>query len=145
MRTIIVRRTLKAPIDRVFDLLADHANYHLMPGISKSTLVRKGRPGRNGVGAVREFDAGPAWFQEEITAYQRPVRLDYLITASRPPLQHQGASIRLAKTAAGTEVTWRSTFRVKAPLIGGLLTPLLARRLEKGFIALLEHIDRRLA
>lgn len=145
MKTIIVRRTLKAPIDRVFDILADHANYHLMPGVAKATLVRKGRPGRNGVGAIREIEAGPAWFQEEITAYQRPVRLDYLITASRPPIQHQGASIRLEKTAAGTEVTWRSSFRVKLPLIGGLLSLLMARKLEKAFAAMLADIDRRLA
>jgi uncharacterized protein YndB with AHSA1/START domain len=145
MKTITVRRTIKAPIERVFDVIADHANYQDFPGIKASKLVREGKTEKNGVGAVREIDAGKAWFQEEITAYERPRRLDYLIVKSRPPLEHQGGSVRLESTPEGCAVTWTTTVGVKLPLIGGLLDRLLVPQLERGLAGTLKHIERKLA
>jgi uncharacterized protein YndB with AHSA1/START domain len=145
MQTIVVKRTIKAPIEKVFDLLSDHANYKDFPGVKDSELVKKGKPHKNGVGAVREIDAGTAWFREEITAYERPVRLDYLITKSRPPMEHKGGSVRLEATAEGTEVTWSSTLRIRIPLIGGLVTRLVAPQLAKAFAGTLKNVDKRLA
>lgn len=145
MQTIVVKRTIKAPIEKVFDLLSDHANYKDFPGVKDSELVKKGKPHKNGVGAVREIDAGTAWFREEITAYERPVRLDYLITKSRPPMEHKGGSVRLEATAAGTEVTWSSTLRIRIPLIGGLVTKLVAPQLAKAFAGTLKSVEKRLA
>ena len=132
MKTITVQRTLKAPMERVFDIIADHANYKDFPGIRASKLVREGKAEKNGVGAVREIDAGKAWFQEEITAFERPRRLDYLIVASRPPLEHQGGSVRLQPTQEGCTVTWTTTVGVKIPLIGALLDRLLVPQLQRG-------------
>lgn len=145
MRTITVRRTIDAPIEKVFDALADHANYKDFPGIRASKLIREGTAERNGVGAVREIDAGKAWFQEEITAFERPRRLDYRIVKSRPPLDHRGGSVRLEPAGAGCAVTWTTTVGVKIPLIGGLLDRLLAPQLERGLAGTLSHIERRLA
>ena len=145
MKTITITRTLKAPPERVFDIIADHANYKDFPGIRDSKLVREGKADKNGVGALREIDAGKAWFQEEITAYDRPRRLDYLIVKSRPPLEHQGGSVRLEPDAAGCKVTWTTTVGVKIPLIGGLLDKLLVPQLERGLAGTLKHIERRLA
>ncbi|PTU31735.1 SRPBCC family protein [Stenotrophobium rhamnosiphilum] len=145
MQTIVVKRTIKAPIEKVFDMLSDHANYKDFPGVKDSELVKKGKPHKNGVGAVREIDAGTAWFREEITAYERPVRLDYLITKSRPPMEHKGGSVRLEATAAGTEVTWSSTLRIRIPLIGGLVTKLVAPQLAKAFAGTLKSVEKRLA
>lgn len=145
MRTIVVKLTLQAPIERLFDQISNHAGYTALPGVRKATLVKNGRPNKNGVGAVREVDAGLLWVREEITAYQRPRRLDYQIVSSRPRLEHRGGSIRLKKTASGTEVTWTSTFRVAAPLLGRLLTPLFAAQLARGFKAGLQEFGRRAA
>jgi uncharacterized protein YndB with AHSA1/START domain len=145
MQTIVVKRHIKAPIEKVFDLLSDHANYKDFPGVKDSELVKKGKPHKNGVGAVREIDAGTAWFREEITAYERPVRLDYLITKSRPPMEHKGGSVRLQSTSEGTEVTWSSTLRIRIPLVGGLLTRLVAPQLAKAFAGTLKNVDQRLA
>ena len=144
MQTIVVKRTIKAPIEKVFDLLSDHEGYRNFPGVRDASLVKKGKPNKNGVGAVREIDAGTAWFREEITAYQRPTRMDYKITQSRPPIDHQGASVQLQKTADGTVVTWTSTLRIRIPLIGGLITRLMAPQLSKAFAGTLKNIDQRL-
>lgn len=145
MQTITVKRLIKAPIEKVFDLLSDHEGYRNFPGVRDAVLTRKGKPHKNGVGAVREIDAGTAWFREEITAFERPTRMDYRITKSRPPLDHQGGSVQLEKTADGTAVTWTSTLRVRVPLIGGLLTRLMAPQLARAFAGTLKNVDQRLS
>jgi uncharacterized protein YndB with AHSA1/START domain len=148
MKTVTVTRTLNAPIEQVFDVIADHANYKQFPGIRDSKLVREGRTEKNGVGAVREIDAGKAWFQEEITAYERPRRLDYLIVKSRPPLKHEGGSVRLepdGPDGARCKVTWTTTVGVNLPLIGGLLDKVLMPQLERGLVGTLKSIEKRLA
>jgi len=145
MKTITVKRTIKAPIEKVFDLLADHANYKSFPGIKESKLVREGKTDKNGVGALREITAGPAWFQEEITHYERPRRLDYLIVKARPPMQHEGGSVRLAPHPDGCEVTWTTTVHIAIPLLGALLDKVMLPQLERGLAGTLKHIERKLA
>lgn len=145
MQTVHVERTIKAPIEKVFDLISDHANYKDFPGVKDSELIKKGKPHKNGVGAVREIDTGTAWFQEEITAYERPVRLDYQIVKARPAIEHKGGSVRLEATAEGTKVTWTTTLRIKIPVVGGLITRVAAPQLGKAIGGMLKDIDRRLA
>ncbi len=145
MQTITVTRTIKAPIDKVFELLSDHANYKSFGGLKDSRLVREGKTEKNGVGAVRLIDAGAAWFEEEITAFERPTRMDYVIRRSRPPIEHKGGSVRLKETAAGTEVVWTSTLRFKIPVIGDFLTKVLAAQVGKSFGGMLKSIERKLA
>lgn len=145
MQTITVTRTLKAPIDKVFELLSDHANYKNFGGLKDSRLTREGKTEKNGVGALRLIDAGPLWFEEEITVFERPTRMDYVIRRSRPPIDHEGGSIRLKQTAAGTEVVWTSTLRFRIPLIGNLLTKLAAPQLGKSFGGMLKSVERKLA
>jgi uncharacterized protein YndB with AHSA1/START domain len=145
MQTVHVERTIKAPIEKVFDLISDHANYKDFPGVKDSELLKKGKPHKNGVGAIREIDTGAAWFQEEITAYDRPNRLDYQIVKARPAIEHKGGSVRLETTADGTKVTWTTTLRIKVPLVGGLLTRVAAPQLGKAIGGMLKDIEKRLA
>ena len=109
MQTITVRHTIRAPIEKVFDAISDHANYKQFPGVSDSRLIKLGSPSKNGVGAVRWVKSGLANFNEEITRYERPTRMDYFITRSFPPLRHQGGTVRLEKTPDGTLVTCTTT------------------------------------
>src|SRR4051812_26281597 len=95
MRTVKVERVLDAPIERVFELLSDHAGYAKLPGVKAARLVKEGASERDGVGAEREIRVTGAWFREVVTAFERPSRMDYRIVASRPPLEHEGGSVRL--------------------------------------------------
>ena len=145
MKTITVTRTIPAPIEKVFDILADHANYKSFPGVKESRLVKEGKPDRNGLGAVRYIAAGPLTFEEEITAYERPRRFDYLITKCSAPLEHQGGSLRFESVNGATKVTWTSIMRVKVPIIGGLLTKVMIGKLGSAFGSMLKETERRLA
>lgn len=145
MQTITVQRTIPAPIEKVFDVLADHANYKSFPGVKDSVLVKEGKGDRNGLGAVRRIQAGGITFEEEITAYERPQRFDYLIIKCSAPLEHQGGSLRFERVGDATRVTWTSTLRIKVPVVGGLLTKLAAGKLGAAFGSMLKETERRLA
>jgi uncharacterized protein YndB with AHSA1/START domain len=142
MRSIHVSRTIPAPPEAVFDRLADHANYERFRGIHASRLLREGEPAPNGVGALREIKVRPLTFHEEITAYERPTRLEYLIVKLNIPFEHHGGSITLTPEGEGTHVDWRSNYTVPTPVIGGpeelIWQPILAR----GFGRVLEDVER---
>ncbi|WP_433726836.1 SRPBCC family protein [Nocardia sp. CA-129566] len=142
MRTVTVRRTIAAPIERVFDWITDAANYRQVPGVLRAEVTRAAADG--GVGTVREVTTAALKLTEEIVGYERPVRMDYLIRASIPPLRHEGGSMRLRTTADGTEVTWVSTFEVGAPVFSGAVTRAFAPAVAFGFRTVLRTAERKL-
>ena len=142
MAEIRLERTLEAPIDRVFDVLADHAGYSRFRAISRAELVREGDEEPNGRGAIRKLAAGPFTFTEEITAFERPVRLDYLILEVNVPLRHDGGSIRFDAVDDGTHVLWTSSFTMPVPLAGAPLGALTAAALRRGFARMLADTER---
>ncbi len=97
---------------------------------------------KNGLGAIREVNAGGAWFEEEIVEFERPRVLGYRILRSRPPLEHQLGRITLADVPGGVEVTWVSTFRVRVPLLSGVATAVAARQLASGFRGVLDAVAK---
>ncbi len=138
-RSIRVTRKLNASPEAVFDVLADHARYDRFDGVRRSELTRTGEPDPNGLGAVRWVWLGPLRFEEEVTAYEPPVRLDYLIRDVRGlPLSHEGGSIRLSPTESGTYAVWTSVFEIPIPVVGPAMDHIFSRQLEQGFGATLE-------
>jgi uncharacterized protein YndB with AHSA1/START domain len=139
-RSIRVERRLGAPPEAVFEIIADHARYDRFDGIRRSQLVRPGGPDRNGVGAVRWIWVGPLRFEEEVTAFETPWRLDYLIRDVRfLPFRHEGGSIRLEPDDAGTHAVWTSSFEIPIRFIGGAIDRIFSLRLERGFGQVLEQ------
>lgn len=144
MRTVHVTRTIPSPPEPIFDLLADHANYDQFRAVSASELVREGEPPPNGVGALRRVRVQILRFEEEITAYERPTRLEYLIVKLNVPFEHQGGSITLTPDGDATRVDWRSSFRVPTPVVGGPQEIVWQPLLERGFRRVLEDVERTL-
>ena len=142
MRTIEVRRTIPAPAEEIFDVLADHARYDRFRPMSGSELLKQGEPPPNGVGAVRRILARPFRFDEEITAYERPVRLDYLIVDGNTGVDHEGGSIRLESSKGWTLVRWTSRFSVHTPVVGGALERFWQAILTRSFGQVLEDVER---
>jgi uncharacterized protein YndB with AHSA1/START domain len=139
-RSIRVERQLDARPEAAFEILADHARYDRFDGIRRSELVAPGDRDPNGVGAVRWIWLGPLRFEEEITAFEPPSRLDYLIRDVRTlPFRHGGGSIRLTPEGTGTRAVWTSAFEIPIPLVGGALDRIFARQLERGFGRVLEQ------
>lgn len=143
MRTIRAERTLDAPIEAVFDVLADHADYDRFGGIRRAELVRAGDGEPNGVGALRRIVIGPFTFEEAITAFEPPARLDYLIVKINAPYRHEGGSIRLTEIAeGGTNAVWTSSYEIPIPAVGGPLERGFALAFGRGFAAVLAEAGR---
>jgi uncharacterized protein YndB with AHSA1/START domain len=144
MRTVHVTRTIPAPAEPIFDLLADHARYDRFRGIRGSELLSEGEPPPNGVGAMRGVLIGPLRFDEEIKGYERPTKLDYLIVRINSPYEHEGGHIRLSEDGGSTTVEWRSEFRVPVPVIGPAMELAWFVALRRGFRRVLEDVERML-
>jgi hypothetical protein len=144
VQTITVVRVVGAPIDQVFDRLAEHERYGEFRGVRSARLLKPGTLEKNGVGAVRAIVSAIGSFEEEITRFDRPRRMDYQIIRSRPPLEHQGGSVELEATAGGTRVTWTSTIRVKSPVLARFLTKLATGAGTRAFDAILRQVDKEL-
>jgi uncharacterized protein YndB with AHSA1/START domain len=142
MQTVHVTRSIPAPATAVFDLLADHARYDRFRAINGSELLREGQPPPNGVGALRRIKVRPLTFEEEITAYERPTRLDYLIVKLNVPFEHHGGSIRLSSEDGSTLVDWRSSFTVPVPVVGRAIELPWFLTLRRGFHRVLEDVER---
>jgi len=142
MRSVHVTRTIPAPIEEVFDRLVDHANYDRFRPIHGSELLREGDPPPNGLGALRRIKVRPLVFEEEITAYERPNRFDYLIVKLNVPFEHHGGTIRLSADAEATDVDWRSSYTVPTPFVGGIQERIWEPVLARGFRRVLEDVER---
>jgi hypothetical protein len=87
---------------------------------------------------------GPLRFEEEITGFERPTKLDYLIVDINTPLEHRGGQIRLSQAGGATTVVWRSEFRVPVPVIGPVMEVVWLIALRRGFRRVLEDVERML-
>src|SRR5262249_8816386 len=139
-RSIRVERRLDTPPEAMFEILADHPHYDRFDGVSRSELVEPGDPDPNGLGAVRRIWVGPLRFEEEITVFEPPSRMDYLIREVKPlPFRHDGGSIRLAPDGAGTYAVWTSSFEIPIPWCGRFVDGVLRGQRARGLANVLER------
>ena len=142
MVEIHLERTIAAPVEQVFDWLADPANLAAAP-LALRGRYAKDSPGP-GAGAVREVIAVGTWFREEITAYDRPRSYSYLIVRSFPPFNHEGGTLTFTASGDGTRVDWLSNYTHPARAGGKLLEAVTYRLLRSSFRAILDACARAL-
>ena len=143
MFDIKVERIINKPIEAVFDLLADHEGYAKFKGVKAAKVIEPGQTEKNGLGALRYINLGAVNFDERITHFDRPNRLDYLIERSSPlPFKHQLGSITLSEQQGATKVTWVSQGAIGIPLLGKLfLDKIFEKQGTIGFSSLLKQIE----
>ncbi|MGI5130312.1 SRPBCC family protein [Pseudonocardia sp. CA-107938] len=122
MVTMTVERVVRAPVDEVFDWLADPGNYPTSRVVLRARLVTTGAGTPHGTGAVRVLLWFMGWFRERITAYERPRRFDYLVERSVPPVRHEGGSLTFTEVAGGTRVVWTTTAVAALPFAADVVT-----------------------
>mgnify|MGYP000153201087 FL=1 len=143
MFDIRIERLLNKDINTVFERLADHAGYTQYKGIQDAKLLEPGSDEPNGLGALRYVDLGSVNFDERITAFERPYRMDYLIERSSPlPFRHEVGSIKLKQEGEGTRVIWESKGTITVPVIGKLVFDrVFQKKGSVGFASLLKQIE----
>lgn len=142
MSTVRVEKTIAQPIERVFEVISDHAGYSRFPGIQHSELVGEGETERNGVGAVRRIHSRPLRFEEVVTAFERPARMDYLIREVNAPIKHLGGSMVLSEQGSGTRIVWTSSFQYTVRGVGGALGAVTVPVVRRAFRRVLDEVER---
>jgi uncharacterized protein YndB with AHSA1/START domain len=145
MFKIKVERIVKAPIDKVFEAISDHANYALYPSVGIAHLLNEGDEERNGKGAFRTVETGAFKVWERITAFQRPIHMQYKIERSKPfKIDHYEGIIDLKDLGDGTtHVTWVSEGKIAVPLIGRFLDNKMQKQGTAVFHSMLKSIESR--
>ena len=97
-----IHHRFNKPPERIFAVLAEHENLADIFG-AKITRLRDGDDGvRNGVGSVRQLQIGPMPpFEETVTVYEEPARIEYRITKGSPLRNHLGV-MKFAPDGDGT-------------------------------------------
>lgn len=145
MFKIRVERTVKAPIEKVFEAISDHGNYALFPMIDGSELLSEGTEEKNGVDAYRRVQMGAFQVWERITAFDRPSHMQYKIIKAKPlPMKHYKGIIDFKDMGDNTtHVTWVSEGEMPIPLIGKLLDKNMQKQGTAIFHSMLKSIERR--
>lgn len=142
MVEIHLQRTIAAPVDQVFDWLADPANLAAAPLVLKAGYAKDSAA--PGAGAVREVVGLGTWFREKITAYDRPRSYSYLIVRSFPPFEHEGGTLTFTSSGTGTDVDWLTNYTHPAVAGGKVLEAISYRLLRSSFLAILNACARAL-
>lgn len=114
MKTVIVTRTINAPIDVVFDEYTDHERLADLPMVISAKVVVPGRTEKNGFGAVRVVNGGVLKLREEITGFERPKLMEYKILDTSPiKSKHDLGRVEFEEVPGGTKVTWTTVFGIR--------------------------------
>lgn len=137
MVEIRVERRIAAPVEQVFDWLADPAALVAAPLVITSGWA-KNSPAE-GAGAVREVWGAGMWFREEITAYDRPHSYTYLIVRSVPGFDHEGGTLTFTPSGDGTQVDWLTNYTHPVYAGGKLMEKVSRPLLRLSFQAILNR------
>jgi len=127
----------------VFEILADHEGASQYSGVKNAKLLKPGDSEKNGVGALRYIDLGAFKFDERITCFERPHRLDYMIEKSSPlPFKHDQGTITLEEVNDATKVVWVSKGTINIPILGAfVLDKIFERNGNKAFGSFLKQLS----
>jgi len=146
METMIVERTIHAPIDEVFTWLTTTTNYTKSPLVLSCRLTRHGETAPYGVGAVRSHLWLIGRLRERITLYDPPYATEYTVERSVPPSRHELGRMTFTEVDGGTRVNWTTRAEMRAPLVGAFLTRHLVRpMITRSFHSILDAADTALA
>lgn len=127
-----------APVERVWELLADARGWPAWTPFEAAELEREGTPLPDGVGAIRRLTLGKRVTRECVVAFEPPCWLAYQLLSGLP-LRSYRADVTLRGAADGTEITWVSEFEPLVPGTGWLVK----RRLEPFVAEVAERLARR--
>ena len=149
MHEINVSIEIEAPIEKVFEALSDHESFLAGPGMS-CALTKEGQPNRNGLGALRQIEAGNKKFTEQITAFETPNHYEYVIqslttkSGRKIPFQHERGWLDFSVKNGKTVVEWTTRFRINIPLIGGFISRRVGSNLIQAFNDMLQTAKNQL-
>jgi len=99
-----LQKSIAAPIEVIFDVLADHRGMAKITALRSSTLEREGDPPPNGVGAIRA-----------LRVIGRPTLFAYKLLSGLPARSYTG-TVELAPQGTHTSLSYRVDTLPKLPM-----------------------------
>jgi len=141
----LLHEEISAPIDRVFDALADHDTMGswLDANIRRTKNSEVKAEGPNGTGSIRTIKMfGLVEFDETVVVFKKPNTIEYKITRGSPLRNHHGR-INLIEKNGKTEVTWDIRFDMAIPFTGALMAWLLKTSVGGGLRKLKSTLEKK--
>jgi uncharacterized protein YndB with AHSA1/START domain len=104
---------VNAPLERVFERITDHEAMAKWPGIKSARLIAHGQP-KNGLGAVRQVQAGGLTLREKVVSFEPPHSYQYQIIKGLP-VKHLG-TVKLTPVDGAVRVDWHIDLASPMPL-----------------------------
>jgi uncharacterized protein YndB with AHSA1/START domain len=121
MATLDFSRTVAAPPETVWEVVADLRGMSEYTRFRKVEIEREGDPPPNGVGAIRVMHLIGPPVREEIIAFEPPRRFAYRLLSGLPVRDHVG-TIELEAAGQGTRMSYVLETTPTIPVVGfGLL------------------------
>ncbi len=127
---------IAAPVERVWEIVANHRDMPRWSSFTSVTLEHGGSPAPNGVGAVRAMRGPKVNVLEQVIGWDPPHSLDYRLLAGAPVTCHLGRVELRSSKGSGTEVQWSIRYRPKIPGTSGIVQ----RAMEKFLADLLPRL-----
>lgn len=131
-QTVRFEQFFAAPREKVFAWFADHEKFGtIWPGRTRRIQESADPREPNGLGSVRQIASGGMVFEETITAFDAPARIEYRITRGGPIKNHRGELV-FTEVDGGTKLSYVIEFDPKVPLTGGLIASVLCTSFHRG-------------
>ena len=141
-QTVRFEQFFAAPRDKVFAWFADHDKFgRIWPGKTRRIHESPDPREPNGLGSVREIRSGGLTFEETVTGFDVPERIEYRITKGGPIKNHRG-ELRFSEVEGGTRLDYVIEFDPKLPLTGGLIASILCTSFQRGIPRAVEDLAR---
>lgn len=141
-QTVRFEQFFAAPRERVFAWFADHEKFgRIWPGSTRRVQDSADGANVNGLGSVREVRSSGMAFEETITAFDPPERIEYRITKGSPIKNHQGR-LNFSEVTGGTKLDYTIEFDPKIPLTGGLIASVLCASWHRGVQRAVEDLAK---
>ena len=136
MKTITFDHDYAAPVDRLFDHLAEHENLAPLFG-TRIERLRSGDNERNGVGSARKVSFGGLLpFEETVTVFELNERIEYTITKGTPMRDHLGVMEFSSAPSGGSRLTYTIRFDSAVPGLPALVAAAMNRSISSGLAKL---------
>ena len=133
MPKVTLKRTIEAPVSRVWDSWNDYANIDKFnPNLKRSFLINDN--GDTGLGATRQCDLsdGRNYIRERIVDYVPEERLTLDIYDGTLPLKRTQAIIEMRPLGPSrTELSFTMDFTPKFGILGRLMVPMMKPQFRK--------------
>lgn len=128
--------------ERVFAYFADHEKFgRIWPGRFRRIHESADAAQPNGLGSVREIKSSGFTFEETITAFDPPQRIEYRITRGGPIKNHLGRLL-FSEVPGGTKLEYTIEFDPRLRFTGGLIASVLCASWHRGVQRAIDDLSR---